>query len=468
MAGLSVRRATVALVKRFLALVVGLVGGCLALLAVAPAAHADVVDDAVAALRSGSVYVTPGVDSPRIDEAAVRSAVGSRKIKIAVLPADDYGSIPKAYDAAKLIGKTLSPTDPLTVGVVSGRSFSAASTALCAGAASTAAKASIDATSTILQRDNDVTATLREFVRRVQAAPPADGAACGQSSAGGATDISAEQSSASAWPWVLGIGAVGAAGAAAGGTYAVSKRRRRQKELEGRRAEVLSLYDRLGADVQNLPGGDDPVVRQALADASERYTATGSQLSQADTHTEYDVARRTALEGLQAARTARQKLGLDPGPELPPIAPPQGEQLSAPREVTVGGQSYQGFPEYTPGAPHYYGGGSGVPGGWYSFPFWQTLLLGSVLSGGFGGGGFGGGGFDSGYDRGYDAGRDDAQDQGDSGGSDWGGGGGGGDWAGGGGGGGGGDWAGGGGGGGGDWGGGGGGRGGGNSGGGSW
>ena len=113
-----------------------------------------------------------------------------------------------------------------------------------------------------------------------------------------------------------------------------------------------------------------------------------------------------------------------PGPELPPIAPSYGEQLGAPREVTVGGKAYQGYPEYTPGAPYYYGGGGGAPGGWYSFPFWETLLLGSVLSGGLGG--WGGGGYSSGYDQGYQAGENAADDRtpdsGDSGswrGSDW-------------------------------------------------
>jgi hypothetical protein len=452
-------RATVAGVKRFGVLAAGLAGMCLVLLAGAPAALADAADDAVTGLRSDPVYVAPGVDSPGIDEAAVRSAIGDRPIKIAVLPAEDYGSNPKAYDAAVLIGRTLAPDAPLTVGVVSGRSFSAASSALCAGAASNAAKSAVDANRPELQQRNDVTSALLDFIRRVDAAPAADSETCRGSSAAGTTDVSGDAEGGSAWPWVLGIGAIGAAGAAAGGAYAVTRRRRRLKELEGRRAEVLSLYDRLGADVQNLNAGDDPVARQALVDASERYTATGSQLSHADTHDEYDVARRTALEGLQAARTARIELGLDPGPELPPIAPKQGEQLTAPRQVSVGGQSYQGYPEYTPGAPYYYGGGSGVPGGWYSVPFWQTLLLGSVLSGGFGGWG-GSGGWDSGYDRGYEAGREDAND----GGSGWDGGGGGGF---GGGGFGGGDWGGGGGfGGGGDWGGGGGG--GGNSGGGSW
>jgi hypothetical protein len=455
---MSGARANVAAVKRFGVLAAGLAGACLVLLAGAPAALADAVDDAVTQLRSAPVYVAPGVDSPRLDEAAVRAAIGNRPIKIAVLPGEDYGSNPKAYNAAVLIGRTLSPDAPLTVGVVAGRSFSAASSALCAGAASNVAKSAVDANKTELQQRNDVTSALRDFIGRVDAAPAASSETCGQSSAAGATDVSGGAGGGSPWPWVLGIGALGAAGAAGGGAYAMAKRRRRLKELEGRRAEVLSLYDRLGADVQNLNPGDDPVARQALADASERYTATGSQLSHADTHGEFDVARRTALEGLQAARTARVELGLDPGPELPPIAPRQGEQLATPRQVTVGDQSYQGYPEYTPGAPYYYGGGSGIPGGWYSVPFWQTLLLGSVLTGGFGGWG-GSAGWDSGYDRGYEAGREDAND----GGSGWDGGGrdggfGGGDWGGGGRGGGF---------GGGDWGGGGGGRGG-NSGGGSW
>src|SRR5215207_6726329 len=385
----------------------------------APAAHADAVDDAVDALRSGSVYVAPGVTEPGIDQAAVASAIGTRPIKVAVLPADDYGSTSQTFDAAERIGRALAPDSPLTVGVVAGRSFNAASSALCSGAASTAAEASVNATRAVLQRDNDVTTTLRDFAARLDDAPSATSAACRQSSADGANDISAQSEGGSALPWVIGIGAIGALGVAGAGAYAMSRRRSTLKELEGRRAEVLSYYDRLGADVQNLHPGDDAVARQALADASERYTATGSQLSQADTHQEFDVARRTVLEGLQAARTARTALGLDPGPELPPIAPPHGEQLSAPSEVSVGGKSYRGYPEYTPGAPHYYGGGGGVPGGWYSFPFWQTVLLGSVLSGGFGGGGW-----DSGYDRGYEAGRDDAQD------SDGGFGGGGGDWGG--------------------------------------
>jgi hypothetical protein len=450
--------ATVVAVNRFLALAAGTLGASLVLLVGAPLAHADEVDDAVAALKTSPVYVAPGVTTPTIDQAAVSAAIGSQPIKIAVLPADDYGTPAKAYSAAGKIGQAIAPSSPLTVAVIAGRSFNAASSTYCAGSASTVARDAVEANKAVLQRTNDVTSTVQAFLTGLRSRPVSGSSACQGSSAAGKSDIDkAGSDGGSAWPWVLGLGAVGVAGVGGAGAFAVSRRRRRLKEMEGRRAEVLSLYDRLGADVQNLHGGDDPVVRQALADAAERYTATGSQLSQADTHQEFDVARRTALEGLQAARTARLKLGLDPGPELPPIAPATGEQLRAPAEVQAGGKSYQGYPEYTPGAPYYYGGGGGYPGGWYSFPFWETVLLGSVLSGGFGGfgGGFGGGGFDAGYDRGYDAGRDDNQDSGggfDGGGGDWGGGsgwtGGGGDWGGGGGfGGGGGDWGGGGGGG---------------------
>ena len=397
--------------------------------------------------------MAPGVTTPKIDVDAVTRAIGSQPIKIAVLPADQYGTPAKAFSASERIGQALAPNAPLTVGVVSGRSFNASSSAYCAGSASAVAKDSVDANRTDLQQSNDVTSTIESFVTGLQSRPTSGSAACQQSSAAGATDATDNAGSSSPWPWVVGIGAVGVVGVGGVSAYAASRRRRRMEGLEGRRAEVLSLYDRLGADVQNLHG-EDPVVRQALADAAERYTATGSQLSHADTHEEYDVARRTALEGLQAARTARLKLGLDPGPDLPPIAPAYGEQLSAPQQVNVGGKAYQGYPEYTPGAPYYYGGGGGYPGGWYSFPFWQTVLLGSVLGGGFGGG-WGGGGYDAGYDRGYDAGQDSAQDSGADGGF-----GGGGDWGGGSGWGGGGDWGGG---GGGDWGGGGG-----DSGGGSW
>ena len=105
-------------------------------------------------------------------------------------------------------------------------------------------------------------------------------------------------------------------------------RRQAARELQGYRADVESLYDRLGADVATLRPGDDAVARQALADAAERYNATGALLSQADTPGEFEAARRTVAEGLAAARVARTRLGLDPGPDVPP-PPGSGPQLQA-------------------------------------------------------------------------------------------------------------------------------------------
>jgi uncharacterized membrane protein YgcG len=229
------------------------------------------------------------------------------------------------------------------------------------------------------------------------------------------------------------------------GTFVGLRRRRNRQHLADRRADVISYYDRLGADVQNLDAGDDPVARQAIADAAERYTAAGSQLEQAKSDGQYDSAKRTVLEGLQAARAARIKLGLHPGPELPPVAPTNADRLTEEKEITVGDRTVRGYPDYAPGAPYYYGGGGGYGAGWYSFPFWETLLVGSVLTGGLGGWGGGGydSGFDSGYDRGFDAGEqagdqqesggwgDNSGDWNDSGGGDWGSDGGGNDWGGG-------------------------------------
>ncbi len=218
--------------------------------------------------------------------------------------------------------------------------------------------------------------------------------------------------------------------------YLRSRRRREQRiaqrSLSDARAQVTPYYDRLANEVNTIDPGDNATARQAMADASERFTSAGGQLAAADSLEKYAQARRTTLEGLYAARTARTALGLDPGPQLPPIAQSTGEHLSRPQEVTVQGQTFQGYPAYTPGAPYYYGGGYGVPGGWYGVPFWETLLLGSVLTGGFGGGwgGFGGGwgGYGAGYDTGYDAGYNAGEDVGDRSGGGWGDSGGGGDW----------------------------------------
>jgi hypothetical protein len=397
--------ANVAEVKRLLAVLRGVMAWPL-LIGGPGAAAADPVDDAVSALRADHLYVAPGVPT-KVDQSAVKRAIGDAPTYIAVLPESAGAPAPLSLRIGQALGSG-------TVGVVAGHNFEASSNLLCAGEVqATVSRVKSDNRAALEKAPDEVTKLLTDFASDVIVAPRV-GRECAAGTAA-QTASKTDTDTGSAWPWVLGVGAVGVAGAAGGGAVLMSRRRKRQRLLEGRRADVLSLYDRLGADVQNLDPKDDAVARQALADASERYTATGGLLAHADTEGEYDAARRTALEGLYAARTAREALGLDLGPELPPISPTQGEQLTEERDVTVGDKTYQGHPQYTPGAPYYYGGGSGVPGGWYSFPFWETLLLSSVLTGGFGG--WGGGGFESGYDRGYEAGQDAGQA--DPGGGDW-------------------------------------------------
>ncbi|MEV6597324.1 hypothetical protein AB0M36_10725 [Actinoplanes sp. NPDC051346] len=190
---------------------------------------------------------------------------------------------------------------------------------------------------------------------------------------------------------------------------------REQRQFDDARAEAQRWYERLGGQVLNLHG-DDPATRQALADAGERYNAAGGQLQQAKTVKQCELARESALEGLAYVRAARTAMGIDPGPELPPLHGAQGAgQLTREREVTVQGQHYRAGPQPGTQTPYYYPGGRvqgrPVPAGWYSTPVWKTALgagvgaLGGMLifdalfSPGFG---------DLGYSEGYEEGFQEA------------------------------------------------------------
>ncbi|MEH0938910.1 hypothetical protein [Micromonospora psammae] len=153
---------------------------------------------------------------------------------------------------------------------------------------------------------------------------------------------------------------------------------REARSLADVRADAQRWYERLGGQVMNLHG-DDPAVRQALVDAAERYNAAGSQLEQAGTVQQYRLARETALEGLAYARAARVALGLDPGPELPPLAAAQGAgELTRERQVQVQGETFKAGPQPGRDTPYYHPGGRfqgrPVPAGWYSTPWWKTAL----------------------------------------------------------------------------------------------
>lgn len=409
-----------------------------AVLLVAVPAYADAASDAASHLSAQNrVYVAPDaqvkVDPDAVDRADVN-------IVVAALPSSggDPGTL------AEEMGPKVFPSDPGVVIVISGTKADFSTNI-------DRAKSAIDAAGVKAQNEHplskggDATPFIKSVVAGINEAAP--------KSAGSSGGSSSDSGGGSHTGLIVGL-VIAALVVGGAGAWFMTKRRRKQQHLADRRSEVISYYDRLGADVQNLDPGTDQVARQALADASERYTATGSQLEQAQSDAQFDSARRTALEGLQAAQTARRRLGLDPGPELPPIAPTRGERLKEEQEIKVGDRTVRGYPDYTPGAPYYFGGGGGYGAGWYSFPFWETLLIGSALSGGFGG--WGGGGFESGYDSGYERGLDAGQDQanddqndnsgdwgngGDDwssggdwgGGSDWGSDGGGGDWGGGGG-----------------------------------
>ena len=203
-------------------------------------------------------------------------------------------------------------------------------------------------------------------------------------------------------------------------------RRRRERELADARAEALRWYDRLGGQISNLSGGNEPAVKQALVDAGERYNAAGAQLDRADSPKQFALARETALEGLAYIRAARVAMGLDPGPDLPPLAAQRGVgTITQERELDVQGQRYRASPQPGDATPYYYPGGRvqgrPVPAGWYSEPWWKSalatgagvfggMLLFDALAGGFNDGGYGG--YDQGYNQGYEQGLDYADQHG--------------------------------------------------------
>jgi hypothetical protein len=202
--------------------------------------------------------------------------------------------------------------------------------------------------------------------------------------------------------------------------FGFGRRKREAQQLADAREEALRWYERLGGQLMNL-SGDQPAVKQALVDASERYNAAGSQLERSTSLKQYDLARETSLEGLAYIRAARTAMGIDPGPDLPPLAGARAGQITKDREVAVQGHTYRASPQPGNGTPYYYPGGSvagrGVPAGWYSEPWWKTALV----AGAWGIGtvlvfdalfdpGFGDHGYDAGYNAGFDQGLSQGQE----------------------------------------------------------
>ncbi|MGX7679214.1 hypothetical protein ACSMXN_09990 [Jatrophihabitans sp. DSM 45814] len=415
-------------------------------------ASADDLSDAITKLQSDNLYVAGDIGDIKVSEDSARASLAGTKVKVAVL--GSTAGDPTAL--AKQIGQAVG--GDVTVGVFVGTRYGAGSNYLGSGCAAVSIDRAVTENLTQLKATKDLTATIQRFAQLASTAPTSRSCTStgngntGGSSGGGSSNGSSGGSSG----WAI-LGVFGLLGAGGIGALLWRRKRKDKQALADARAAIQPYYDRLAADIGSLQPADNMTARQALADASERFNSGGSQLASANSLAQLGGARRSILEGLQATRTARTALGLDPGPELPPLAETTAPQLTEAQQVNVNGQNIQGYPQYQPGAPYYFAGGGGYAGGWYSVPFWQTLLIAEALSPGWGwgfGGGWGGYGYGSGYDSGFNQGFEQGQQSdgganssgGDwgGGGGDWGGGGGGGDWGGGGG-----DWGGGG--GGGDW-----------------
>src|SRR5690349_20723630 len=80
-----------------------------------------------------------------------------------------------------------------------------------------------------------------------------------------------------------------------------ASRNRTAASLADAKADARRLIERLGGQVLNLTATDD-AAKQALADASERYTAASSQIEQATSAKPAQLAKESALEGLYYVR----------------------------------------------------------------------------------------------------------------------------------------------------------------------
>ncbi|WP_441957065.1 DUF1542 domain-containing protein [Mycolicibacterium houstonense] len=221
--------------------------------------------------------------------------------------------------------------------------------------------------------------------------------------------------------------------------------RRSAESLADAKADARRLIERLGGQVLNLTGSDD-ASKQALADASERYTAASSQIDQATTPKQAELAKESAIEGLYYVRAARTAMGMDPGPELEQLSGQRSAgSVTEDRRINFEGREIEASPSPSERTPNYYPGGRvagrPVPAGWYSEPWWKPALvagawgLGSVLLfdalfSGMHGVDYGAQGFESGYGDGYSDGFAAGQDGGTDGGGFDGGGDAGGDWGG--------------------------------------
>ncbi|HME50062.1 DUF1542 domain-containing protein, partial [Mycobacterium sp.] len=182
--------------------------------------------------------------------------------------------------------------------------------------------------------------------------------------------------------------------------------------LADAKADARRAIELLGGQVLNLTGTND-ASKQALADASERFTAASSQIEQASSLRQAQLAKESAMEGLYYVRAARQAMGMDPGPELASLAGQRSAgAVTEDRRVQVEGRQIEASPAPSERTPNYFPGGRvagrPVPAGWYSEPWWKPALIGGAwglgsvllfdsLFSGMHGVGYDAAGFENGY-----------------------------------------------------------------------
>lgn len=170
-----------------------------------------------------------------------------------------------------------------------------------------------------------------------------------------------------------------------GGAWFISSRsshkRREEREaqqLADAQADARRWIERLGGQVMQI-SGTDSASQQAMADASERFTAANAAISRATTAKQANLARESALEGMHYVNAAREIMGMNPGPELPPLEGQRAAgKVTEERTVEANGQEITASPYASANTPNYYPGGivagRPVPAGWYSRPWWADAL----------------------------------------------------------------------------------------------